>query len=66
MFNVSVEAISGARSRGYDREKEDAAMKIHDSLVRQLTSLGLMGSTVTVRFMDEVQTRTEVQNNSQK
>ena len=60
MFNVSIEMLSGARSRGYERRDEETAMKIHDSLVRQLTSLGLEGSIVIVRFMDEVQQRTEV------
>lgn len=60
MYNISVEMLSGARSRGYDRREEDAAMKVHDSLVRQLTSFGLAGSAVVIRFMDEIQQRTEI------
>lgn len=36
MYNICVEMPSGARSRGYDREKEEDALKFLDSVIRQL------------------------------
>lgn len=51
MFNVAMEMPSGARSRGFDRKTEAEAVKVAESLERQLLARPSMVCDV-ITFLD--------------
>ena len=60
MYNVHTVMPSGARSIGYDHDKEEDAAAAHVRIAEQMRSLGMSGSSVVTEFAEIEVERTEI------
>ena len=58
--NVSWSSVSGPRSRGFDRDIEEVALKVHEILVSKMQDLGYKDSFVVTTFINEEVRRTRI------
>ena len=63
MFNIHVEVPSGARSRGYDRDTEEEALKTFERAVSQIKPWdGMVCDVVMTNEIDEEVMREHIDN----
>ena len=60
MPSVSWSSVVGPRSKGYDRKKEEDAVKTHDIVVGKMHGLGMIGCFVITDFAGETFRFTEI------
>ena len=58
--NVSGSSVPGPRSRGFDRDNEEAALKVHAAVVSKMQDLGYKDSFVVTTFINEEIRRTRI------